>query len=118
MTGRGVVAVLAGLGGILMILGGIIGFFAGLANGLVSHSVTLGFGALEYGIAAVVVGLLILVVAGFTHFAGARSKVGEGLLLLILGLVAWFFLAGLLVDIGAVLTALAGLIYLIMGVVR
>jgi hypothetical protein len=118
MTGRGVVAVLAGLGGLLMILGGIIGFFRGVAQGVLSHSVTLGFSALTYGIAEVILGLLILVVAGFTHFAGAGSRVGEGLILLILGLVAWFLFPGILLELGAILTALAGLIYLIMGVVR
>ncbi|HEV2450159.1 MAG TPA: hypothetical protein VGU43_07125 [Thermoplasmata archaeon] len=118
MSGRGAAAVLAGLGGLLVILGGLIGFIAGIANGIGSHSVLPGLGGLEYGIAAIVIAVLIWMVAGFTHYARPQNRFVAGIGLLVLGLIVWFFFSGILYDIGGVLTALAGLIFLLTGISR
>lgn len=118
MSGRGVVAVLAGLGGLLVILGGLFTFIVGLANGLSSRSAIPGLTGLEYGVAAIVLAILIWMVAGYTHFARPQNRIVEGIALLALGLIVWFFLPGILYELGAVLTGLAGLIFMLMGISR
>lgn len=118
MTGRGVVAVLAGLGGLLIILGGLFQFIAGVASGVLSRSLFPGLTGLEYGIAAIVLAILIWMVAGYTHYARPQNRLVEGLALLVLGVVVWVLLEGILYELGAILTGLAGLIFLLMGISR
>ncbi|MGB6442277.1 MAG: hypothetical protein WBF81_03160 [Thermoplasmata archaeon] len=113
MTDRSLVTILAAIGGVLVIVGGILGAL-------------LGFGPYGYGprygavdilvlaILAVIFGLIILVVSGYTHVRSADPSVTGGFVLLILGIVTWV-IGGLwlLVGLGSFLTILAGLILVV-----
>ncbi|MCI4363352.1 MAG: hypothetical protein L3K13_03495 [Thermoplasmata archaeon] len=118
MAHRGVVGLLAGIGGLLILLGGIVGFLEGVAVGIAAHQIGSGFDGLERGLVAGILGLLILVVSGYTQVGQPRGRLGEGILLLVFGLAAWLFVGGLLITVGGFLAALGGLILLVEGVGR
>jgi hypothetical protein len=118
MAHRGVAGLLAGVGGLLILLGGIVGFLRGVAVGLTAHQVGPGFDGLELGFVAGVLGILILVVSGYSQVSRPRGHLGEGIILLVLGLAAWLFIGGLLETVGGFLAALAGLILLVEGIGR
>lgn len=111
MVQRSLVTVLAVLGAILIILGGILGFL--LSFGPVGMGDRFGAdsSALVYGFIAVILGLLILVFSGYTHYRGAVRSLTGGIILIVLGAVTWAIVGGwVLVAIGAVLAILAGLL--------
>jgi hypothetical protein len=111
MVQRSLVTLLAALGAILIILGGILGFLLSLGSEDFGGRFGSDGGALVYGVVAVVLGLLILVFSGYTHYRGASTSLGAGLVLIVLGAITWAVVGGwLLVLVGAILTVLAGLI--------
>jgi hypothetical protein len=111
MVQRGLVAVLGAIGGILVILGGILGFLLSLGDQGFGPRFGMDSGALVYGIVAVILGFLILVFSGYTHFRGADRSIVGGVILIVLGVIAWAVVGGwVLVAIGAVLAVLAGLL--------
>jgi hypothetical protein len=111
MVQRSVVTVLAALGGILVILGGILGFLLSIGSDDFGGRFGMDSGALVYGIIAVVVGMLILLFSGYTHYRGADRTLVGGIVLIVLGAVGWAVVGGwVLVAIGSVLAVLAGLL--------
>ncbi|MFI5415453.1 MAG: hypothetical protein ACHQ16_07355, partial [Candidatus Lutacidiplasmatales archaeon] len=96
---------------ILIILGGILGFLLSIGNDDFGGRFGMDSGALVYGIVAVVIGMLILLFSGYTHFRGADRSVVGGIVLIVLGAVGWAVVGGwVLVAIGSVLAVLAGLL--------
>ncbi len=113
MFPRSLVAVLAALGGILVILGGILGFFLSFAPGGFGMSSRFVGTALVYGILAVVFGLIILVFSGYTHYRALDANATGGIILVVLGVVTWIVVGGwVLVAAGSFLAVLAGLLLL------
>jgi hypothetical protein len=113
MVQRSLVTILAALGGILVILGGILGFLLSYhpyGFGLYHAGIV---GALVYGIIAVILGLVILVYSGVTHYAGISRNAAGGIILVVLGIITWIIVGGwALVAAGAFLTVVAGLVVL------
>ncbi|MCI4331078.1 MAG: hypothetical protein L3K19_04445 [Thermoplasmata archaeon] len=111
MVQRSLVAVLAALGAILIILGGILGFLLSFGPGRFGGRFGSDGGAFVYGIVAVVLGLIILLCSGYTHYRGVNSSLVGGIVLIVLGAVTWAVVGDwVLVAIGAVLVVLAGLV--------
>lgn len=114
MAERNAVALLGLVGGGLIILGGILAFFLGLVYGAMGGGVGVFLGGVLDAIAAVVIGFLVLVAAGYTHYRWAAGGVVGAIVLLALGVVAWAVIgANLLILVGAVLTIIAGIILLV-----
>jgi|SRR5208282_985538 len=114
MFQRSLVAVLAAIGGALVILGGLIGILLSLAPGDFGMRYPFGAGALLYGLVAIIFGVLIIVFSGYTHFRGVESNVTGGVILLVFGIVTWIVVGGwVLVAVGAFLAALAGFLLLL-----
>jgi hypothetical protein len=111
MVQRSLVTLLAALGAILIILGGILGFLLSLGSEDFGGRFGSDGGALVYGIVAVVLGILILLFSGYTHYSSATSSLTGGIILLVLGAITWAVVGGwLLVLLGSILAVLAGLI--------
>jgi hypothetical protein len=111
MVQRSLVTFLAAFGGILVILGGILGFLLSLGPHGFGGRFDDGAGALLLGIAAVILGLVILVFSGYTHFSGVERSLTGGLILLVLGIVTWAIVGDwILVAVGSFLTVMAGLL--------
>jgi hypothetical protein len=111
MVQRSLVTVLAALGALLIVLGGIFGFLLSLGRGMYGGPFMGSSGAFAYGFIAVVLGLVILVFSGYTHFQGATSPLTGGLILIVLGAITWAVVGGwLLVAVGSLLAILAGII--------
>jgi len=111
MVQRSLVTVLAALGALLIVLGGIFGFLLSLGRGMYGGPFMGDSGALVYGFIAVVLGLLILVFSGYTHFQGVQSSLTGGIVLIVLGAVTWVVVGGwILVAVGALLAILAGIV--------
>jgi hypothetical protein len=111
MVQRSIVTVLAGLGGVLVILGGILGFLLSIGPSGYGPRYDGTVGALALGLIAIVLGFLILVFSGFTHYQGVDRSVTGGLVLLILGIVTWVIVGGwILIAVGSFLTVVAGLV--------
>jgi len=115
MFQRSLVTLLAALGGVLVIIGGIVGFLLSLAPGA-------GFGARGdfvagaaiYGFVAVILGLIIIVFSGYTHYRGVESNLTGGLILIVLGVVTWIIVGGwVLIAAGSFLAVVAGLILML-----
>ncbi len=114
MVQRSVVSVLATLGGILVVLGGILGFLLSLGPGGFGPRLDGAASSLVLGTVAVVLGLIILFYSGFTHIQGIARGATGGILLIVLGVVAWVTVGGwILVALGSFLTVLAGLVLLL-----
>ena len=115
---RGWAALLAAIGGILIIIGGILGFFLSFAPNGYGPNVAL-LNSLGLAVLAIIFGIIILIFSGYTHFAGhSRGWVG-GLSFIILGILTWVVAgAWTLVLIGSILTIIAGLVVVIMLLVR
>lgn len=118
MVQRSVVTLLAAFGGFLVILGGILGFL--LSYGPYGYGPRFGMANIAVLAAlAVVFGLVILVYSGVTHFRGPERSLTGGVVLVVLGLLAWAIAgAWLLVAVGSFLTVLAGVILLIVVVLH
>ncbi len=113
MAHRNVVTILAALGGILVVLGGILGFLLSLGAQGFGPRFEGGFGALLMGAIAVVLGLIILVFSGYTHYRGVERSLVGGLILIVLGVVTWVVVGDwILVALGAVRPVRAGLVLL------
>jgi hypothetical protein len=111
MVQRSLVTVLAAIGAILMILGGILGFLLSLGSERFGGQLGGDAGAFVYAIVAVVLGLLVLLFSGYTHYRGTDRSLVGGIVLIVLGAIGWEVVGGwLLVAIGSVLAVLAGLI--------
>ncbi len=116
MFERRLVSLLAAIGGILVILGGIVGFFLRLSLGNYGYMYGGGYDAalLIYGMLAVIMGAIILVCSGYTHYRGVQANMGGGLALLVLGVVTWILVGGwTLISAGAFLTVVAGLVLMV-----
>jgi hypothetical protein len=115
MFQRSLVTVLAAIGAVLVILGGVVGFLLSLAPGSDFGARGNGaFGALVYGVLAVIFGLIILAFSGYTHYRGVESNLTGGLLLVVLGVVTWIVVGGwVLVAAGSFLAVLAGLLLML-----
>jgi uncharacterized membrane protein YesL len=111
MVQRSLVTVLAALGAILIILGGILGFLLSFGSDEFGGQLGADSSALVYAIVAVVLGLLILLFSGYTHYRAASRSLVSGVILIVLGAVAWEVVGGwILVALGALLAIVAGLI--------
>jgi hypothetical protein len=110
MVQRSWVTILAALGGFLVLLGGLLGLL-------------LGYGRYDYGfrygpvdtavlaVLALILGVVILVSSGITHYRGPERSTTGGVVLVVLGIVSWAIAGELfLVGLGAFLTILAGVI--------
>lgn len=110
MVQRSLVTILAALGGILVILGGILGLLLGYGR----YDYGLRYGAVDIAVLAVlaiIFGLVILVYSGATHLRGPERNLTGGVVLVILGIIAWAIGGELfLVGLGSFLTVLAGVI--------
>jgi hypothetical protein len=114
MVQRSLVTVLAALGALLIILGGIVGFLLSLGRGMYGGPFLASSGAFVYGVIAVVLGLLILVFSGYTHYQGVGNALTGGLVLIVLGIVTWAVVGGwILVALGAFLAILAGIVLIV-----
>ncbi len=115
---RGWAALLAAIGGILIIIGGILGFFLSFAPNGYGPNVSL-LGSLGLAIAAIILGIIIMIFSGYTHYQGhGRGWVG-GIGFIVLGILAWVVGgAWTVILIGSILTILAGLIVVIMLLVH
>jgi len=112
MVQRSLVTVLAALGGILVILGGILGFLLSLGpDGFGVRSDDGALGALVWGVLAVILGAIILVFSGYTHYRGVERSLTGGVVLIVLGAVTWIIVGEwALIAAGAFLTVVAGLV--------
>jgi hypothetical protein len=111
MVQRSLVTALAALGALLIVLGGIFGFLLSLGRGMYGGPFMGTEGAFVYGLIAVILGVLILVCSGYTHYQGVQSSLMGGLTLIVLGAVTWAVVGGwLLVAVGSMLAILAGVI--------
>lgn len=109
MVQRSLVTILAAIGGVLVILGGIVGFLLSLGPQGLGLRFYGTFGALVMGTIAVVLGLVILVFSGYTHYRGVQRSVTGGIILFVLGVVTWVVVGDwVLVALGSFLTVLAG----------
>jgi len=118
MVQRSLVSVLATLGGILVILGGILGFLLSFGPGMYGPHLDGAASSLVLGAVAVIVGLLILFYSGFTHIQGLARGATGGVILIVLGIVAWVVVGGwVLVALGSFLAVLAGVVLLVEVVV-
>jgi hypothetical protein len=114
MFPKSLVSLLAALGGILVILGGIVGFLLSFAPGGFEMGDRFAAGSLVYGVVAVVLGLIILVFSGYTHYRGLATDATGGVILLVLGVVTWIIVGDwVLVAAGSFLAVLAGLLLLV-----
>lgn len=115
---RGLVTLLAALGGILIIIGAFLGFFLSfLPNGYGPDYSTVGL--FVVAVLAFIFGVVILIFSGYTHFQGVGRGLGGALAFLVLGILTWA-IAGrlLLVAVGAFFTVVAGLVLLILLLAR
>ena len=104
------VTVLAALGGLLVILGGIVGFLLSIGPNGYGPRYDGMVGGLVLGLVAIFLGILILIFSGYTHFQGVDRSLTGGLILVVLGIVTWVVVGdGILVDVGSLLTVVAGL---------
>jgi Flp pilus assembly pilin Flp len=111
MFQRSLVAILAALGGILVILGGILGFLLSFAPGGYGMRDQFAAAALVYGVLAVIFGLVIVAFSGYTHYRGVERSLTGGVILIVLGAVTWIVVGGwVLVAVGSFLAVLAGLL--------
>jgi hypothetical protein len=111
MVQRSLVTVLAALGAILIILGGILGFLLSIGPGDYGGHYWDSGGALVYGFIAVILGLIVLVFSGYTHYRGVERTLTGGIILVVLGVVTWAVVGGwVLVALGSFLAVLAGLV--------
>lgn len=117
-SNKSMVALLAGIGGILMIIGGILGFF--LSFWSESYRPNLGtVDLLIIAVLAVIFGIIALMFAGYTHYKGLGEGMGAGLGLIIVGIIAYVVSAAwLLTLIGSILVIIAGAIFVILAVVH
>jgi hypothetical protein len=114
MVQRSLVSVLATLGGILVVLGGILGFLLSLGPAMFGPHLDGAASSLVLGVVAVILGLIILAYSGFTHLQGIARGAPGGLILIVLGLVAWVVVGEVvLVSLGAFLTVVAGLVLVV-----
>ncbi len=114
MVQRSLVSVLATLGGILVVLGGILGFLLSFGPGAYGPRLDGAVSSLVLGAVAVIVGLLILFYSGFTHIQGLARGATGGVILIVLGVVAWVVVGQwILVALGSFLAVLAGLVLLV-----
>lgn len=118
MVQRSVVTFLAAAGAVLIIFGGILGFLLSFGPGGFGGRPGAASAAPLYGIVAVVLGLIILVFSGYTHYQGVERTLTGGVILIVMGAVSWAIVGGwLLVSLGSLLTILAGLLLGIEAVV-
>jgi hypothetical protein len=111
MVQRSLVTLLAALGAILIILGGIVGVLLSLGHGGFGDRFDSGAATVVYGFIAVVLGLILLVFSGYTHYRGVDSSLTGGIILTVMGVVAWVVVGDwVLVALGSFLAVLAGLI--------
>jgi Ca2+/H+ antiporter len=105
------VTLLAAIGAILIVVGGLLGFLLSFGSDEFGRQFGLDSGAFAYGVLAVVLGLLILVFSGYTHYRGAPRSVVGGIVLIVLGAIAWEVVGGwVLVALGSLLTVIAGIV--------
>jgi hypothetical protein len=110
---RSIVSILATLGGVLVVLGGILGFLLSLGPDMYGPRLGGPASGLILGALAVILGLVILVYSGFSHVRGSARGMTGGLVLVILGIVAWVVVGEwIVVAVGAFLTVAAGILLL------
>jgi hypothetical protein len=110
MSQRSIITVLAGLGGVLVILGGILGFLLSIGPGGYGPRFGGAADAVVFGLLAIVLGFVILVYSGFTHYQGVDRSVTGGLILVVLGIITWVLVGSwILIAAGSFLTIVAGL---------
>lgn len=110
---RSLVTLLAAIGALFIILGGIIGFLLSFGPGGFGERFGGAAGALVYGALAVILGLLVLLFSGYTHYRAASHNLTGGVILLVLGIVTWVVVGGwILVALGSLLVVVAALIIL------
>jgi len=117
-SNRSTIALLAAIGGILIIVGGILGFF--LSFGPYGYRPNLGtIDLIVLAILAVIFGILILMFSGYTHYQGLGQGLSGGIAFIVLGIITWAIAgAWLLVVLGSALTLIAGLVLVIMVLMR
>jgi hypothetical protein len=118
MVQRSLVTILAAFGGILVLLGGVLGLLLGYGR----YDYGLRYGAVDVAVIAVlaiIFGLVILVYSGVTHLRGPERSLIGGVVLVVLGIVAWAVSGELfLVGLGSFLTILAGVILFVVMMIE
>ena len=119
MVQRNVVTILGALGAILVSLGGIVGFLLSLGASGYGGRIGGTLSALLYGVVAVVLGSIILVFSGYTHYRGVERSVTGGIVLMVVAIVTWVVVGGgVLIVLGSVLALLAGFLLVFESVVE
>jgi hypothetical protein len=109
MAVRSAASIAGFVGGILLLLGGVVTFLTGLGP----QGERL-IGAAGAAVVAVVLGLLVVMVSRPRFWWWTARATVNGVLLLVLGVVAWVLVGdGLLAEVGAFLAVLAGVLMLV-----
>jgi hypothetical protein len=114
--GRSIGSTLGFFGGLLVVLGGIVTFLLHLAGGNATPS----WGGLLPSIAelaiALIFGALIVFTCGPRMFWSGGSRLFTGILLILFGVLTWILLSGsILIELGALLTIVGGIILPLQG---
>jgi len=108
-------ALLAAIGGAVILAGGILGSFLIFSQNTYYGSNLTPLSLLALAILAIIFGVVILILSGYTTYQGHSQDWIGAVSFLILGTLALVFAGGgLLVAVGAILTIIAGLVLLIM----
>lgn len=108
---------LAGIGGLLILLGALVAFLVGMVNGITTNSVAAASTLIATGVMAGVIGVIALVMTYYARGSETERLVG-GIGLLVLGVVSWAFLmASTLAIAGSVLVFFGGLVFAVEGLI-
>jgi hypothetical protein len=114
MQQRSLARTLGFLGGILILIGSVVTFFSGVLFAAIDRSLREGLGQTALAFEQAVVALLLLF---FVVLAGSRPReysMAGGVVLIVVSVVVLAFLTGgVLVLIGAILTLVAGILFLL-----
>lgn len=108
---------LAGLGGLLILLGALVALVVGMVNGTTGHGAASTATLVSTGAIAAVIGVIALVMTYYARGTETEHLIG-GVGLLVLGVVSWTFLtASGLAIAGSVLVFFGGLVFTVEGLI-
>lgn len=111
MDRKRIPTLLAGVGGLLILLGALVAFLLGMVNGISSHSVAAASTLVSTAVVAGVIGVIALVMTYYARGSDTERLVG-GIGLLVLGAVSWAFLmSSALALAGSILVFFGGLVF-------
>lgn len=111
MLGRSVATTIGFIGGILVLLGGLLAFLMGVIRGAAVSGFGPIAGALGALLVAAIFGFLIVFTSRPRFLWWPGRRLFNGVLLVVLGVLTWFLVGGsVLVEVGAILAILAGIL--------